>query len=211
MSRGRLITLEGGEGAGKSTVLASLRAQLGAACTTLHCSREPGGTPLGEKLRGLLLDEPALAPVPMAELLMMFASRAQLCETLIAPALARGDWVLCDRFTDASYAYQGGGRALGAQAVAACEALATSGLQPDLTLLLDLPPAVGMQRIADRSKDRIEAEATGFFERVRHAYLERARAHPARFVVIDASQALAQVQAQVSAAVADRLQRWGAA
>lgn len=212
MQRGRLISLEGGEGAGKSTVYAALREHLTARSgRPPRCVREPGGTPLGEGIRELLLHRAEMAPVAEAELLLMFASRAQLTRSEILPALAAGDFVLSDRYTDASWAYQGGGRGLPAADLADCERIATAGLKPDLTLLLDLPPAVGAARIAGRAPDRIEAESAAFFERVRMAYLARAAAEPERFVVIDASAPLAAVQAAVLAAVDARLAAWGEA
>lgn len=207
---GRLISLEGGEGAGKSTVFAALREHLEARTGRApRAVREPGGTPLGEGIRELLLHRAELAPVDQAELLLMFASRAQLTVQVIRPALAAGEIVLTDRYTDASWAYQGGGRGLSAADLADCERIATAGLQPDLTLLLDLPPEAGAARIAGRARDRIEAESAGFFERVRQAYLERAAASPARFVVIDARPGPAQVRAAVLAAVDARLAGWG--
>jgi dTMP kinase len=208
--RGRLISLEGGEGAGKSSVYAALREHLATRTgRPPRAVREPGGTPLGEGIRELLLHRAELAPVDQAELLLMFASRAQLTRTEILPALAAGEIVLSDRYTDASWAYQGGGRGLPAADLADCERIATGGLKPDLTLLLDVPPDVGAARIAGRAPDRIEAESAVFFERVRQAYLARAAADPPRFVVIDARPALADVQAAVLAAVDTRLREWG--
>ena len=210
--RGRLISLEGGEGAGKSTVYAALAAHL--ALRTGQpplCVREPGGTPLGERIRELLLHRGELEPVAEAELLLMFAARAQLTRSSILPALTRGEIVLSDRYTDASWAYQGGGRGLSAVDLADCERIATAGLQPDLTLLLDLPPAEGAARIAGRERDRIESESAAFFERVRQAYLARAAGAPERFVIIDARGSVEQVRAAVLAAVDGRLAEWGLA
>lgn len=207
---GRLISLEGGEGAGKSTVYTALRDHLEARTGRPPLTvREPGGTPLGEGIRDLLLHRAELAPVAEAELLLMFAARAQLTLSTIRPALAAGSIVLSDRYTDASWAYQGGGRGLPAADLADCERIATAGLKPDLTLLLDLPPAEGAARIAGRARDRIEAESAAFFERVRQAYLARAAAEPERFVVIDARPALETVRAAVLTAVDARLHRWG--
>lgn len=198
----KLVTLEGGEGAGKSTVLAALRAELerdGA----VTCTREPGGTVLGERIRELLLDPSHEAPCDRTELLLMFASRAQLVGQIIAPALRRGEWVLSDRFTDASHAYQGGGRGCDAHLIDVLETEFV-GIEPGLTLLLDVPVDVGLARMRGRGQaDRIESERVEFFERVRAAYLARATQHPQRFVVIDATQPAADV----AAAAVDALRR----
>jgi len=188
-SRGKFITLEGGEGAGKSTLLAGLQKHLVEQGVDLVQTREPGGTPLGEAVRAVVLDPALRGMTAETELLLMFASRAQLVRECIEPALTAGKWVLCDRFTDASYAYQGGGRGIPVERIATLEQWATDGLAPDLTLLLDLPVATGRARAAGRGEaDRIEAEADGFFERVRAAYRARAAAEPGRFRIIDASQ-----------------------
>jgi dTMP kinase len=187
-SRGKFITLEGGEGAGKSTLLAGLRQHLLGQGVDLVLTREPGGTPLGEAVRAIVLDPAQRGMCAESELLLMFASRAQLVRECIAPALAAGQWVLCDRFTDASYAYQGGGRGVPEARIATLEQWAVGELRPDLTLLLDLPVATGRARAAGRGEaDRIEVEADAFFERVRAAYRARAAAEPSRFRVIDAS------------------------
>lgn len=185
---GFFISLEGGEGAGKSTVLAALREVLAEGGREVVCTREPGGTPEGEAIRELLL-APGRELVPEAELLLMFAARAQLVRQVIRPALERGAAVLADRFTDASFAYQGGGRGLDAGHIAELERWA-AGLRPDLTFLLDVGVAQGLERARSRGgePDRIESEREDFFERVRRAYLARATAEPARFRVIDASQ-----------------------
>ena len=202
--RGRFITLEGGEGAGKSTLLAGLRSHLEGQGIDVVQTREPGGTPLGEALRGVLLDPAMRGMSAESELLLMFASRAQLVRACIEPALAAGRWVLCDRFADASYAYQGGGRGQPVERIAALESWACAGLRPDLTLLLDLPVAQGRARAAGRAAaDRIEVEEDAFFERVRAAYRERARVEPGRFRVLDASGTPAQVLAAAIGAVAD--------
>jgi dTMP kinase len=186
--RGRLITLEGGEGAGKSTLLRGLEAYLLGQGVDLVVTREPGGTAVGEAVRGVVLDAANNELCAEAELLLMFASRAQLVRQVIEPALAAGRWVLCDRFTDASYAYQGGGRGQPPERIAELERWAASGLKPDVTLLLDLPVSTGRARVAGRGEaDRIEGEGDAFFERVRGAYRERASAEPARFRVLDAS------------------------
>lgn len=187
--RGRLITLEGGEGAGKSTLLAGLRAYLENRGIDLLLAREPGGTALGERVRAILLDPAQRTMCVESELLLMFAARAQLVRETLEPALATGCWVLCDRYVDASYAYQGGGRGQPVERIAALEQWACAGLKPDLTLLLDLSVADGRARAAGRGEaDRIESEADGFFERVRAAYRARAATEPQRFRVIDASQ-----------------------
>ena len=187
--RGRLVTLEGGEGAGKSTVIAALAETLRARGLALRQAREPGGTPAGEAMRALLLDPAYRGLCAESELLLMFASRAQLVRDVIEPALAAGEWVLCDRFTDASFAYQGGGRGLDGGLIADLERWAAR-LRPDLTLLLDVAVDTGLARARARGgdADRIEGEQAEFFERVRAAYRARAAAEPGRFRVIDASQ-----------------------
>jgi len=192
--RGKFISLEGGEGAGKSTLLAGLQKHLVEQGVALVQTREPGGTPLGEAVRAIVLDAARRDMTAEAELLLMFASRAQLVRECIEPALAAGKWVLCDRFTDASYAYQGGGRGVPKERIALLEQWATEGLTPDLTLLLDLPVATGRARAAGRGEaDRIENEADAFFERVRETYRARAADQPQRFRVIDASLTPSQV------------------
>lgn len=200
-ARGKFISLEGGEGAGKSTLLAGLRAYLERHGVALVQTREPGGTVVGEAVRAIVLDPALRGLAAETELLLMFASRAQLVREVIGPALATGQWVLCDRFADASYAYQGGGRGQPAERIAELERWACAGVKPDLTLLLDLPVATGRARAAGRGDaDRIEVEADAFFERVRASYRERAVAEPARFRVIDASQPPAAVlQAAIQA------------
>jgi dTMP kinase len=187
--RGRFISLEGGEGAGKSTLLAGLRTHLATQGIELVQTREPGGTAVGEAVRAIVLDPAAQGMAAETELLLMFAARAQLVRETLAPALAAGRWVLCDRYVDASYAYQGGGRGQPPARIAELERWACAGLAPDLTLLLDLPVATGRARaVARGDADRIEAEADAFFERVRATYRARAAAEPRRFCVIDAGQ-----------------------
>lgn len=187
--RGRFISLEGGEGAGKSTLLAGLREHIEGRGVTLVQTREPGGTAVGEAVRAIVLDPAAQGMAAETELLLMFASRAQLVHETIAPSLAAGRWVLCDRYVDASYAYQGGGRGQPVDRIAGLERWACAGLVPDLTLLLDLPVATGRARAAGRGQaDRIETEADAFFERVRASYRARAAAEPTRFRLIDAGQ-----------------------
>lgn len=198
---GRFITLEGGEGAGKSTLLAGLRDHLQQQGVDLLQVREPGGTGLGEAIRSIVLD-PAHPDISAeSELLLMFAARAQLVRERILPALDAGQWVLCDRYVDASYAYQGGGRGQPHERIAELERWACAGLKPQLTLLLDLPVSTGRARAAGRgAADRIEIEADAFFERVRQVYRERAEAEPQRFHVIDASQSPDKVlQAAIAA------------
>ena len=201
-ARGVFISIEGGEGAGKSTVMAALSEALAAGGREVVLTREPGGTPEGEAIRGLLLD-PGNHLRPETELLLMFASRAQLVRQLIEPALARGAAVVADRFTDASFAYQGGGRGLDAGRIAELERWA-AGIKPDLTFLLDVGVAEGLARARSRGgePDRIERERSDFFERVRATYLARAAAEPARFRVIDASQPADAVRRAVLEALA---------
>ena len=196
----RLVTLEGGEGAGKTTVLHALRDALAASGADVLCTREPGGTPLAERIRELLLDPNHEPASPQAELLLMFASRAQHVRETILPALKRGAWVLCDRFTDSSYAYQGGGRGLEPTWIATLEHEVV-GIRPGLTLLLDLGVDEGRQRARGRDliPDRIERERDEFFERVRAAYLARAAAEPARIRVLDASRPVTDVASEAVA------------
>ncbi|WP_426702807.1 dTMP kinase [Rhodanobacter sp. Col0626] len=192
--RGKFISLEGGEGAGKSTLLAGLRECIEGHGIELVLTREPGGTGIGEAVRSIVLDPLHHGLAAETELLLMFASRSQLVREVIEPALRAGRWVLCDRYVDASYAYQGGGRGQPVERIAELERWACDGVQPELTLLLDLPVAVGRARAAGRGDaDRIEVEADAFFERVRASYRERAAAEPGRFRVIDASQTPAAV------------------
>lgn len=201
--RGKFISLEGGEGAGKSTLLAGLAAVLEERGVSLVQTREPGGTQVGEAVRRIVLDPAQRGLTAETELLLMFASRAQLVRELIGPALDAGQWVLCDRYADASYAYQGGGRGQPAGRISELERWACMGLAPDLTLLLDLPVATGRARAAGRGEaDRIESEADAFFERIRATYRARAAAEPQRFHVIDASQPPAAVLAAASLALA---------
>jgi len=212
MKRGRFITLEGGEGAGKSTQLQTVAACLTAAGIPFLTTREPGGTPRAEAIRGLLLSPGEAEPMASeTELLLMFAARAQHVKQRIAPALAAGTWVLCDRFTDATRAYQGGGRGLDLSQIEALAAWVHGDCWPDLTLLLDVPAAQGLARAAKRSaKDRIEQETLAFFERVRAHYLAQAAAEPTRFRVIDAAPAEAAVTAQVTVTVEAFLAQVGA-
>ena len=189
------ITLEGPEGAGKSTQMLALAEYLRAAGKSVIETREPGGTSLGEAIRHILLDPAQTTLASDAELLLLFAARAQHLAELIRPALARGEWVLCDRFTDASYAYQGGGRGIPGSRIAVLEQWVQADLQPDLILVLDLPVELGLQRAGKRGPaDRFEREEQAFFERVRAAYLQRAANKPERYRIIDASAPLDEVQ-----------------
>ena len=204
--RGRFITIEGGEGAGKSTMMSRVANWLESTGHRVVRTREPGGTDLAEKLREILLDRNNISLSDRAELLLVFAARAQHLDELIRPALARGDWVLCDRFTDATWAYQGGGRGLPRDEIASLETLVHGDLQPDLTLLLDLPVELGMKRAARRSQaDRFEQESALFFKQVRDAYLERAEAAPERFAVIDASRNMDEVWSQIDSVLRKRM------
>lgn len=196
--QGRFIVIEGIEGVGKSTNLEFIRRELEAEGKRVVVTREPGGTPLGEEIRNLVLSHRQDGMASDTELLLMFAARAEHLAKVIVPALAAGRWVLSDRFTDATYAYQGGGRGIPRQRIAEMEAWVQGRLRPDLTLLLDVPVAIGLQRAGQRSApDRFEAEHTAFFERVRRAYLDLARLHPQRYRVIDASQPLEDVQQSI--------------
>ena len=198
MERGLFITIEGSEGAGKSSAMEFLTEALQSASVDLLPTREPGGTKLGERLREILLNTYDVPITPMSELLMIFAARAQHVEQVIRPALLEGHWVLCDRFTDASYAYQGGGRSMGEGPVRALEDLVQGSLRPDVTILLDVPVEVGLERARGRGElDRFEQEDLEFFERVRQSYLSRARRSTGRYRVIDASLDIQEVQAQL--------------
>jgi len=200
MSRGLFITLEGGEGAGKSTNLAYARQCLERAGKTVVVTREPGGTELGERVRDILLHRRDLDISAESELLLMFAARAEHLAKVIRPALMAGKTVLCDRFTDATYAYQGGGRGIPAERIVAIEDWVQGSLRPDLTLVFDLPVEAGRARAGQRSEpDRFELESNEFFTRVRATYLARAAREPGRVRIIDASQNLEQVQQQIAA------------
>lgn len=199
MSRGQFITFEGTEGVGKSTQLATAQATLEAAGRTVLVTREPGGTPMAEAIRELLLAPREESVNDLTELLLMFAARAQHLHSRILPALEQGTWVLCDRFTDATYAYQGGGRGVPKEQIASLEQLVQGDLRPDHVVLLDAPVEVGMARARSRGEpDRFEQEKTAFFQRIRDCYLERASQQPGRYHVVDAAQPLADVSRQVS-------------
>ena len=199
-SRGRFITLEGIDGAGKSTHAAWLKDAIAARGQTVVATREPGGTALGEALRQLLLTQ---SMTHDTEALLMFAARREHMEQVIRPALARGDWVLCDRFTDATYAYQGGGHGVAADRLAELAQFVHGDCQPDLTILFDVPIAISRERLeraraSGRDLDKFEREERGFFERVRSVYLQRAAAEPARFRVVDAGRPLPDVRADLA-------------
>lgn len=206
MTRAAFITLEGIEGVGKTSAVECVVAWLRAQGREVAVTREPGGTQLGERIRALVLEHNDIPIAPLAELLLMFAARAQHLEQRIRPALARGETVVCDRFTDATYAYQGAGRGLPATRIDSAVQLVHGDLVPTLTILLDAPPAVGLRRARARSAaDRFETEQVQFFERVRQGYLERAAAEPARFAVIDARQNMASVHAEICQRLSERL------
>lgn len=200
MTAGRFITLEGIEGAGKSTVARLVCEWLTARSIGVRLTREPGGTPLAERVRQVVLERGTETLSPITETLLVFSARAIHVENLIRPTLARGEWVVCDRFTDATRAYQGSGRGVDAAWIDGLAAVVHGGLQPDCTLLLDLPPAVGLERARRRSgvaADRFEAETEAFFTKVREGYLEVARREPHRVHVINAALELKDVEAQV--------------
>jgi len=205
---GKFITVEGIEGVGKSTNIDFIHRQLLAAGREVVLTREPGGTPLAEAIRGLLLDPAYTGMDARCELQLVFAARAEHLARVIRPALAQGKWVLCDRFTDATYAYQGGGRGIDTAIIASLEALVQGSFRPDLTLLLDVPVAVGLARAGKRGAlDRFEQEQVEFFERVRTAYLDMARAHAQRYRIVDAARPLDEVQCELEAVLASFLQQ----
>jgi dTMP kinase len=212
MVPGCFITLEGGEGVGKSTNLAFVAGLLETAGLDVLRTREPGGTPLAERVREIIVSPSGETVPPIAELLLIFAARSLHIEGCIRPALATGRWVLCDRFTDASYAYQGAGRALGEAPVRWLETKVQGDLRPDLTLLLDADPVVGLARAGARgAADRFEQERLEFFRRVRAGYLARAEAEPGRFRIVDASRPLEDVRHDLSQHVRKFLQDHGKA
>lgn len=200
--RGKFITIEGTEGVGKTTNIQFIQSWLKAKQIAFEATREPGGTPLAEEIRQTLLrprDEPVC---DKAELLLMFAARAQHLSQVIEPSLSAGNWVLCDRFTDATYAYQGAGREMDNQIISQLEAIVQGELKPDLTLILDIPVELGLKRAGERGDlDRFEQEKTVFFNRVRDCYLQIANFDPQRCVIIDASLSLSRVQEQIEIAL----------
>lgn len=216
--KGGFVTLEGIEGAGKTTIAAALMSLLEERGHSVQATREPGGTPLAEQLRGILLTRGSETMSPVAETLLMFAARCIHLENRIRPALIRGEWIICDRFTDATRAYQGAGRSVDAGWIDQLAREVHAGLEPDLTLLLDVPVMIGLERARTRRLtrgetvvDRFESETIEFFERVRGAYLSCAAAEPQRFVVIDATQPLEAVVAAAQAALLNTLTQRGEA
>nr|WP_087147401.1 dTMP kinase [Crenothrix polyspora] len=207
MLPGKFITFEGGEGLGKTTNLPFVQDYLQRRNIQVISTREPGGTPLAEKIRQLLLNTEGETLSEHTELLLMFAARSQHITHVINPALAKGCWVLCDRFTDATYAYQGGGRGINTETIAWLEHWVQAGLRPDLTLLFDAPIEIGMTRAAQRGGkvDRFEAEKLSFFEQVRQAYLTRAQQDPKRIKIINAQQSLVDVQQALSTKIDELL------
>ena len=202
---GRFITIEGGEGAGKSTAQGYIAEKLEQQGLSVVCTREPGGTPLAEAIRHVLLALDGEAPVEMAELLLVFAARAQHLAKVIEPALAKGEWVICDRFTDATFAYQGAARGLPVEAILKLENLVQGDRRPDAVVLMDLSPEVGIARARARGAlDRFEQEDRAFYDRVRAGYLSRAEALPAQYSIVDASQPLDAVQKDLS----HLIERW---
>jgi len=197
--RGRFITIEGGEGAGKSTAQSFIAEKLEAKGASVVCTREPGGTPLAEAIRHTLLSVEGEPPVELAELLLVFAARAQHLAKVIEPALAQGKWVICDRFTDATFAYQGSARGLSDETISALERLVQGDRRPDAVVLMDLSPEVGMARARARGDlDRFEREDVAFYDRVRAGYLSRAQANPSHYHIVDAAQSLEAVQSDLS-------------
>ncbi len=200
--KGKFITVEGTEGVGKTTNIQCIQQWLNERGIVHLSTREPGGTALGEKIRGLLLDKSNIGMAASAELLLMFATRAQHLEEKITPALNTGTWVLCDRFTDATYAYQGFGRGLNLDHIKQLEDLVQGSLRPDFTLILDIDPELGLSRVRARGElDRFEAEELDFFDRVRTGYRERVAADPGRYCVVDASDPLSVVQENIVSAL----------
>ena len=206
MKRGKFISVEGGEGAGKSTNIAIVRETLARSGLKVVVTREPGGTPLAEEVRALLLARREERMCDSTELLLVYAARVQHVRMVIEPALERGDWVISDRFSDATLAYQGAGRGMDVPMILALHELMLGGFAPDLTLLLDLPVDAGMQRMHARGDpDRFEIENDAFFERIRACYLELAREHPQRFRIIDAGRVLVDVERSVRVVMQDFL------
>lgn len=196
--RGRFITVEGTEGVGKTSNIQFIHDCIAAKGIEVVSSREPGGTPLAEEIRELLLANRTESVDETAELLLMFAARSQHLHSKILPALNRGAWVLCDRFTDATYAYQGGGRGLSMDTISQLETLVQGNLRPDMTFILDIDVRQGLERASKRSAaDRFENEQVDFFEQVRACYLSRAKAEPERYFIVDAGQSLPEVQQQI--------------
>ncbi|EGL55250.1 thymidylate kinase [Methylophaga aminisulfidivorans MP] len=206
--KGKFISVEGIEGAGKSTQIQFIKSYLENFNKSVIVTREPGGTPLGEEIRELLLRPRKDGMSDNTELLLMFAARAEHIKQVILPALAAGKWVVCDRFVDATFAYQGGGRGIHEQRISSLSDWTLDGLKTDLTLLFDLPVQIGQQRVNQRllEKDRFEQEKTDFFEKIRQCYLDRAVNEPERIQIIDASQSIDNIQQQVSISLNKLLQ-----
>ena len=203
---GRFITLEGGEGAGKSTQIQVMRQYLADQGIDVVVTREPGGTATGESLRAIVLNKDNITIAPDTELLIMFAARAQHLEEVIKPALAAGKWVICDRFTDATYAYQGGGRGIPFERIATLESWTQGDLRPDKVFIFDVPVEVGLQRAGARGQlDRFELEERSFLDRVRASYLQRAKMAPQSYVVIDGAQDVGRVRTSVISALSTML------
>ena len=201
---GRFISIEGGEGAGKSTTIAYLQASLTAAQIPVVVTREPGGTAIGERIRDILLHPQDAAMAHDTELMLMFAARAEHLQKVILPAIGRGEWVICDRFTDATYAYQGAGRGIPEQRIAVLEKWVQGGFEPDMTILFDLPVDLGLQRAGTRGDlDRFEQEQRSFFDAVRECYRERAARYPDRFRIVDASRTLDGDRSQLDLLIAE--------
>ncbi|MFT6389171.1 MAG: dTMP kinase [Cellvibrionaceae bacterium] len=197
--KGKFITIEGSEGVGKSTNITFIQQYLNQKGIELQTTREPGGTPLAEQIRELLLAKRNESVDATAELLLMFAARSQHLNTLILPAIASGEWVLCDRFTDSTYAYQGGGRGLDQSLIAKLEVIVQKEIQPDLTIYLDIDVRQGLERVSQRAElDRFESEKIDFFERVRQSYLDRANSQTSRYRIVDAGKPLVEVQKNIA-------------
>lgn len=204
MKQGKFITLEGTEGAGKSTALEAIKKWFEDTGIKVLLTREPGGTPVAEKIRELLLDNKNYTMLEDTELLLMFAARSQHLNELIFPALKKGKWVLCDRFTDATFAYQGGGRGVALKRIELLEQWVQGDFRPDLTLLLDIPVELGLARAGNRGQlDRFEQEHVEFFQRVRQLYLKRAEQYPSQYRIIDATQSIHNVQSQITTTLTD--------
>ncbi len=210
VKHGQFVSIEGVEGVGKSTNLAYIQSLLEAAGIEYVLTREPGGTPVAEKVRDILLDKSNTEMTEKAELMLVFAARAQHVDTLIKPAIQSGKWVISDRFTDSTYAYQGAGRQMSAELIAELEVFAIDGYQPDKTLLLDLPTEIGLERAGNRGElDRFESESQLFFKRVRDGFLNRARQFSERISTIDASQTIELVQKDIEAQLLPIIEAWG--
>lgn len=206
MNKGKFITVEGGEGVGKSTNISFIKQLLESTGQIVVTTREPGGTPIAEKIRLILLEKDKEVISDQTELLLMFAARSQHITQVIQPALLAGKWVVCDRFTDATYAYQGGGRGMDIAMIKALEKIVQQGLMPDLTLLLDAPIETGMNRAKERGKlDRFESEQQSFFERVRATYLQRAEKKPQQIKIVNADQSIDKVEAEIGLIIQELL------